>query len=115
MVQNFFRGISILGSSRYSFSKFTIRYFIMQQKIYISSSYMIKGQKKIGNIVFSIDYKGLLALKAFDKELDGLSHQSEAEEQKEAEKREDDDDSRSGQIPIESHNKSSYHRSRGDY
>ncbi len=68
----------------------------MQQKIYISSSYMIKRQKKIGNIVFSIDFKGLLGSKTLDKKLDGFSQQSEAEEQEEDEKREDDDGSRSG-------------------
>jgi hypothetical protein len=35
----------------------------MQQKIYISSSYIIKRQEKIGNIVFSVDYKGFLGSK----------------------------------------------------
>jgi hypothetical protein len=38
----------------------------MQQKIYISSSYIIKRQQKMGNIVFSIDYKGILGSKALN-------------------------------------------------
>ncbi len=39
----------------------------MQQKIKISTSYIIKRQKKIGNIVFSIDYKALLSLELLNK------------------------------------------------